>query len=70
MEIREKMLGVVEDKPEKTLQARNEAARASLVKERFHHFLAAMLESSNIKMHKTNAAKRSAFERDDIEEIR
>lgn len=67
-EIEEEMLGVVEGGPEKTLlqQARNEAARASLVKERIHH-LVTMLESSNT--YTSNAARQSAYERDDIEEI-
>jgi hypothetical protein len=67
-DIEEKMLGFAEGNPEKTLiyQARSEVARAKLVTERIHH-LVTMLESANEQT--TNAARRSAYERDDIEEI-
>jgi hypothetical protein len=65
----EEMLSVVEDNHEKTLliNARKEAARASSIQDKIHR-LASFNEASNNK-YKTNAAHRSAFEREDIEEI-
>ena len=67
-DIVEEMLGIVEDDHEKTLliQAKNEAARTTLVHERIAH-LNTLMEKPN--KYKTNAAIKSAFEREDIEEI-
>jgi transposase InsO family protein len=62
------MLGIVGDDQEQSLliQAKNEAARTNLVKERIAH-LNTLTERS--VRYKTNAATTSAYEREDIEEI-